>query len=124
MKIRHILLNILPLPLWLGYYLSTISSKELVITPFDETVYLIVIIAFTIYNLFSKKVFEFLVRNLICIISITVGCLISGQKYLELCYHMSDEHDAAKSIPYDMAYSAFLLTVIVGMVVFFVKRKS
>ena len=63
MKIRHILINILPLPLWVIYYLVTISNKELFMMPIDESVSLIMIIAFTIYNLFSKRVRDFLIRN-------------------------------------------------------------
>ena len=88
MKTQNILINILPLPLWLCYCIVTNSKKELFMMPFDENVSLIIIIAFTIYNLFSKKVTVFLVRNLIGITSLMIGFLISAQIYLKLCYHM------------------------------------
>ena len=123
MKIRHILINILPLPLWVIYYLVTISNKELFMMPIDESVSLIIIVAFTIYNLFSKRVRDFLIRNLIGTISLTVGCLISGQIYLKLCYHMSDEHYAVKAIPFDIAIGALVITGIACIVSYFVTRK-
>ena len=123
MKIRHILINILPLPLWVIYYLVTISNKELFMMPIDESVSLIMIIAFTIYNLFSKRVRDFLIRNLIGTISLTVGCLISGQIYLKLCYHMSDEHYVVKAIPFDIAIGALVITGIACIVSYLVTRK-
>ena len=123
MKIRHILINILSLPLWVIYYLVTISNKELFMMPIDESVSLIMIIAFTIYNLFSKRVRDFLIRNLIGTISLMVGCLISGQIYLKLCYHMSDEHYAVKAIPFDIAIGALVITGIACIVSYYVTRK-
>ncbi len=72
MKVKHILVNILPLPLWLVYYLFTISNKELFMMPFDENVSLIIIVAFTVYKLFSKRVLDFLKRYLIEISSLTI----------------------------------------------------
>ena len=123
MKIRHILINILPLPLWVIYYLVTISNKELFMMPIDESVSLIMIIAFTIYNLFSKRVRDFFIRNLIGTISLTIGCLISGQIYLKLCYHMSDEHYAVKAISFDIAIGALVITAISCVISFIITRK-
>ena len=123
MKIRHILINILPLPLWVIYYLVTISNKELFMMPIDESVSLIMIIAFTIYNLFSKRVRDFLIRNIAGIISFTIGCLISGQIYLKLCNHMSDEHYAIKVILCDIAIGALVITVIACVISFVITRK-
>ena len=123
MKIRHILINILPLPLWVIYYLVTISNKELFMMPIDESVSLIIIVTFTIYNLFSKRVRDFFIRNLIGTISLTIGCLISGQIYLKLCKHMSDEHYAVKAIPFDIAIGALVITGIACIVSYFLTRK-
>ena len=123
MKIRHILINILPLPLWVIYYLVTISNKELFMMPIDESVSLIIIVAFTIYNLFSKRVRDFLIRNLMGTISLTIGCLISGQIYLKLCYHMSDEHYAVKAISFDIAIGALVITAISCVISFIITRK-
>ena len=123
MKIRHILINILPLPLWVIYYLITISNKELFMMPIDGSISLIIIVTFTIYNLFSKRVRDFLIRNLIGTISLTVGCLISGQIYLKLCYHMSDEHYVVKAIPFDIAIGALVITGIACIVSYLVTRK-
>lgn len=123
MKIRHILINILPLPLWVIYYLVTISNKELFMMPIDESVSFIIIVAFTIYNLFSKRVSDFLIRNLIGISSLTIGCLISGQIYLKLCYHMSDEHYAVKAVSFDIAIGAFVITAIACVISFIITRK-
>ena len=123
MKIRHILINILPLPLRVIYYLVTVSNKELFMMPIDESVSFIIIVAFTIYNLFSKKVTDFLVRNLIGITSLTIGCLISGQIYLKLCYHMSDEHYAVKAISFDIAIGALVITAIACVISFIITRK-
>ena len=123
MKIRHILINILPLPLWVIYYLVTISNKELFMMPIDESVSLIIIVTFTIYNLFSKRVQDFFIRNLIGTISLTIGCLISGQIYLKLCNHMSDEHYAVKAIPFDIAIGALVITGIACIVSYFLTRK-
>ena len=123
MKVRHILINILPLPLWICYYLITISNKELFMMPFDENISLIVILAFTIYNLFSKRVRDFLIRNITGIASFTIGCLISGQIYLKLCNHMSDEHYAVKVIPFDIAIGALVITAIACVISFVITRK-
>jgi len=123
MKVRHILINILPLPLWICYYLITISNKELFMMPFDENISLIVILAFTIYNLFSNRVSDFLIRNLIGISSLTIGCLISGQIYLKLCYHMSDEHYAVKAISFDIAIGALVMTAIACVISFIITRE-
>ena len=123
MKIRHILINILPLPLWVIYYLVTISNKELFMMPIDEGVSLIIIVAFTIYNLFSKRVRDFLIRNLIGTISLTIGCLISGQIYLKLCYHMSDDHYAVNAISFDIAMGALVITTFACVVSYFITRK-
>ena len=91
--------------------------------PFDENISLIIIIAFTIYNLFSKKVTVFLVRNLIGITSLTIGFLISGQIYLKLCYHMSDEHYAVKAISFDITTGAFVITAIACVISLIITRK-
>ncbi len=91
--------------------------------PFDENISLMIIVAFTVYNLFSKKLLNFLVRNLIGTTSLVIGCLISGQIYLKLCNHMSDEHYAVKLIPFDIAIGAFLITGIACIVSYFVTRK-
>ncbi len=123
MKLRHILINTLPLPLWVIYYLSTLSNKELFMMPVDENFSFLIIIAFTIYNFFSKKVLEFLARNLIAITSLTIGCLISGQIYLKLCYHMSDEHYAVNSISFGIAIGALVITGIACAVSCFITRK-
>lgn len=123
MKAKHILLNILPLPLWIAYYLFTISNKKMLMMSMDENVSLIIIIVFTIYNLFSKRVVEFLGRNLIGIASLTGGCLVSGQIYLKLCPHMSDEHHAVKSIPFDIATTALAMTAIACVISFFITKK-
>ena len=118
MKIRHILINILPLPLWVIYYLVTISNKELFMMPFDESVSLIIIILLTTYNLFSKRVIDFLIRNITGIVSFTIGCLISGRIYLKLCNHMSDEYYAVKVITLDIAIGALVITAIACMISF------
>lgn len=123
MKKRHILINLLPLPLWIVYYLSTISNKQLFMMPVDDTVSLIIIICFTIYNLSSKKVLHFLAKNLTGTASLTAGYLICGQIYLELCHHMSDEHYAVKAISFDIAKGAILITVIACVVSYFITRK-
>lgn len=123
MKIRHILINILPLPLWVIYYLATISKKELFMMPIDDNFTFLIIIAFTIYNLSSKRVSDFLIRNLIGISSLTIGCLISGQLYLKLCYHMSDEHYTVKAIPFDIAIGALVITAIACVISFIITRK-
>ena len=93
--------------------------------PIDDNAYFIIIIAFTIYNLFSKSVFEFLARNLSSILSITIGCLISGQLYLKLCYHMSDEHYEVQVIPFGIALGALVITgiaCVIGLII--IRKKS
>ena len=124
MKIRHILINLLPLPLWVIYYLVTISNKELFMMSFDESISLIIIIVLTIYNIFSKRVRDFLIRNITGIVSFTIGCLISGQIYLKLCDHMSDEHYAVKVIPFDIASGALVITAIACVINFIITRKT
>ena len=89
----------------------------------DESVSLIIIVAITIYNLLSKRVRDFLIRNLTGIISFTIGCLISGQIYLKLCNHMSDEHYAVKVIPFDIAIGALVITAIACVISFIITRK-
>jgi hypothetical protein len=123
MKVRHILINILPLPLWICYYLITISTKELFMMPLDESVSLIIIVAFTTYNLFSKRVADFMIRNLIGSTSLTIGCLISGQIYLKLYHHMSDEHYAVSTISFDIAIGALVITAIACVISFIITRK-
>lgn len=122
MKVRHILINILPLPLWIAYYLVTVSNKELFITRIDEMVYLTVMIVFTVFNLFSEKVVVFLLRNLIAVISATVGCLVSGHIYLSLCRHMSDEHNSMYLVSFDMAKLALIITVIGCVASYFILK--
>ncbi len=125
MKIRHILVNILPLPLWIAYYYFTMSKNTLFLMPFDELILLLIILAFSIYNLLSDKIVQFLVRNLIMIVSLTAGCYVSGPMYLKLCYHMSDEHYAVKSIPFENAKEAIIITVIFCVIWFIIdKRKA
>ena len=123
MRVKHLLLNILPLPLWIFYYLFTISKKELFMMSFDINVYVLIISTFTIYNLFSRRVIEFLTRNLIGISSLTIGCLISGQVYLKLCYHMSDEHYVVNTFPFVMAMLTFVMTAIGCVFSYFILRK-
>ena len=123
MKVIHILVNVLPLPIWLAYYLLTLSTKDLFMMPFDELVSFVIVIAFTIYNLFSENVLWFLIRNLIGTFFHTSACLISGQIYLKLCYHMSDEHYAVKSIPFDIAKETLIITAIACIVSFFITIK-
>ena len=125
MKIKYVLLNVLPLPLWIGYYLITFSDNELFMMPSDDTVSLIIILAFTLYNLFSRRVIEFVIRNLISVASFAVGCLITGQMYLELSPHMSDEHYAVIAIPVDIAIGALVVTAIacsIGFVIVWIRK--
>ena len=91
--------------------------------PFDESVSLIIIILLTIYNLFSKRVIDFLIRNITGIVSFTIGCLISGRIYLKLCNHMSDEYYAVKVITLDIAIGALVITAIACMIRFVKTRK-
>lgn len=123
MKVRHILINILPLPLWIGYYLITISNKEFFVPPFDMDISILLIVVLTIYNLFSKKMTEFLFRNLIGIVSLAIGCFISGQIYLKFCYHMSDEHYAVKAISFDIVIGGLVITAIAFVIYFIINRK-
>ncbi len=106
------------------YYLFTISNKELFMMPFDENISLMIIAAFTVYNLFSKSLFNFLVRNLIGTTSLVIGCLISGQIYLKLCYHMSDDHYAVNAILFYIAIGALVITTFACVVSYFITRKK
>ncbi|MBQ9915323.1 MAG: hypothetical protein IJO50_04175 [Clostridia bacterium] len=116
MKIRHLLINLLPLPLWLLFYVSAMNSFKLVFDPSSEYVLGIFILVFTLYNFFAKKIWEFLVRNCVFLVSIVSSWLISGQIYLEYCPHMSDEHYAAISVPFDVGLFILLFTLIVGAI--------
>ncbi|MBQ8301686.1 MAG: hypothetical protein IJX57_06965, partial [Clostridia bacterium] len=61
MKIRHILVNVLPLPLWIVYYYFTISKNTLFLMPIDELVLLVVMIIFSVYNIRAHKSIQFIV---------------------------------------------------------------
>lgn len=124
MRIKHIILNLLPLPLWIGYYLITISNKELFMMPPDDNFSFMVIIAFTMYNLFSHNIIEFLARNLVSITSFMAGIFISGQIYLKLYPHMSDEHYSVKAISFDIAIGALVITAVACVISFFVKKRK
>ena len=124
MKIRHILVNVLPLPLWIVYYYFTISKNTLFLMPIDELVLLAVMMIFSVYNICAYKSIQFIVRNLIMTVSLTAGCYISGQMYINLCYHMSDDHNAVKSIPFEHAKQAIIITVIFLAVRFFINKRK
>lgn len=123
MKIRHMLLNVLPLPLWIAYYLITLPTKEQFIINIDENVYLLIIILFTIYNLFSIGAVEFLMRNLISVTSLTAGVLISGQIYIKSCYHMSDVHYTVTSMLFDNLIRSLFITAVACTVSYCITKK-
>ena len=116
MKLRRVIINILPFPIWLIYYLLTMSGNGLFLTPINEDILLLVIIGFTIYNFSSHKISDFLIGNFIMIISLVGSCFIGGQMYLKYCPHMSDEHNAVKSIPFDIAIWAVAFTLFVCLI--------
>lgn len=122
MKPRHVCMNILPLPIWLLYYFVTLQKNDLFMVKLDEIVLLGMLWAFTIYNLFSHKVIEVFVKNLILSISLVSGCYISGQMYLKLCYHMSDEHYAVNSITFDYAIYAVILICFACLIRFIMNK--
>lgn len=116
MKIKHILLNILPFPIWVTYYLFSIPKKDLFIMPVDAWFLLLIIVCFTIYNLYSQRISDFLIRNFVMIVALTGGFLLSGQIYLKFFYYMSDEHYAVNSISFDIAVFALIITFVACLI--------
>lgn len=117
MKLKDILINIFSLPIWLIYYLCTISKRNLFLMPMDELTLQAVFIAFTLYNFLSGKAKGFLIKNIILSLFLTLGCYVGGNIYLEFCPHMSDEHHAVPSITSD----CFIGFVVITVIVFFIK---
>jgi len=110
MKVRHILINLLAFPICICYFLLTSETRDLLMSPTDGIVWLIFSIASTVYNLSAKDTILFLVRNCISSVSLTLGTFICGQIYLNYFPHMSDEHFAVYTVPFDFAIEALFIT--------------
>lgn len=122
MKLKHILINILPLLLFVVYYIFSMSKNKLYLMPIDEWLVLVLLVAFTIYNFKSCKIINALVRNLVLNISVAGACYISGLMYLNFCPHMSDEHHAVSSITLDIFIGAVVITIIAALMKYFINK--
>lgn len=85
MKIKNVIINILPLLIWYMYYCAAPKPDMAYILNCVETVcaLLIIPIAYSIYNSFSKNTIELVTRNTVFIISHTVGCYINDFVYIK-----------------------------------------
>ncbi len=122
MKPKHVIINILPLFVWVTYYYITMSQKDIFLVDLDTWITLLIFVVFTIYNLFSKQIKEFLMRNLILTTSLACGIFISGQMYLETGSHMSDEHYAVAAITIDHILCGIVITVTAYLIKFTVNK--
>ena len=111
--IKHILINVIPLPVFLTYYYLTMANNTLVFVPHGDCFFVVVLTILTVYNVFTKKATQFLIRNLILTLSLTIAYFIAGQMYLNSCAPMSDEFRAAITIPVENAVQGILFTGII-----------
>lgn len=112
LKTKHILINILPLPIWLAYYCLTMEKNNLFLMSKDVWVFTAILLVFTIYNLFSKRIMDFLLRNTVLTASLATGIYLGGQIYLKFCSHMSDEHYAVIAIMIDIFICGIIVTAV------------
>ncbi len=122
MKTKHVIINILPLFVWVTYYCMTMQKNGLFLVGLDEWIALAVFVFFTTYNLFSKGTKEFVLRNLILTTSWVCGIYISGQVYIKFCPHMSDEHYAVWSITGDHVIYGIIITGIACLIRFIINK--
>lgn len=113
MKLKNIFINLLPLPIWITYYLCTMAKRKLFLMPVDELIMQAVFIVFTLYNFLSGKTKDFLLKNTILSLLLTLSCLVCGKIYLEFFPHMSDDHQAIPSITLDCLIGFVAITIIV-----------
>ena len=122
LKTKHILINLLPLPIWLVYYCLTMSKNNLFLVSKDDWVLLGIFSIFTIYNFFSQRIKEFLIRNMVLTASLATGIYLGGQIYLKFCSHMSDEHYAVIAIMIDIFICGIIVTAVFCLIRFIVSK--
>jgi len=86
----------------------------------------VVAIAYAVYNCYSTKIYEAVIRNSVFVLSYAYALHIWGQVYLKCFPHMSDDHDAVPSIVREFAIYAIVVALIgclVKCIITFVKRK-
>lgn len=124
MKVRHIIINTLPFFGWIIFlFLASIVYDNF----FDATCNLlsfdlIIPLFFVVYNLFSKKLLDIILRNTIFAVSYISGYYLSLKKLLPILSHTSDDH----LIPNRAAVETFvyitLLTVICVLIKYIVLK--
>ena len=121
-KLKHILINILPLFVWVIYYCATMTQNEFFIDSLDAWVALAIFVGFTIYNLISKAIKEFVVRNLVLTTSWACGIYIGGQIYLKVCSHTSDEHSAVGTITIEHIIYGIVITGVACLIMLIIDK--
>ena len=126
-QILHILINFLPLPLWLGYCIFIVGTNRDLFVQLGEHGFMwLVAIVFVVYNCYSTKIYEAVIRNSVFVLSYAYAFRIWGQIYLEHFPHMSDDHETVPIVAREFAIYAIVVALIgclVKCIITLVKRK-
>ena len=114
MKVKNIIINIIPLLIWVIYFkLTSVSEKIYFLMPFEDLILTLCIpLFYGIYNSFSKKICNMLIADAIYILSHSIGCFISGRIYLGSGFRGSDYPFAVNSITVEVITASLLIIVI------------
>ena len=114
MKVKNIIINIIPLLIWVIHFkLTSVSEKIYFLMPVEEIILTLCIpLFYGIYNSFSKKICNMLIADVIYILSHSIGCFISGRMYLSSGFRGSDYLSAVNSITVEVVIASLVIIAI------------
>ena len=114
MKVKNIIINIIPLLIWIIYFkLTSVPEKIYFLMPVEDLILTLCIpLFYGIYNSFSKKICNMLIADTIYILSHSIGCLISGRIYLSSGFRGSDYPLAVNSITVEVTIASLVIIAI------------
>lgn len=114
MKVKNIIINIIPLLIWVIYSkLTSMPEKTYFFMPVEDLILSLCIpLFYGIYNSFSKKIGNMLIADAICILSHSIGCFISGKIYLSSGFRGSDYLFAVNSITVEVIIASLVIIAI------------
>lgn len=118
MKIRNIIINIIPLFIWIIYFKFTSAPENVYfLMPIENLILTLFLPGFYgLYNSLNKNVREMFLADTLFVFTYSAGCYISGRIYLKSVFRGSDYPHAVNSITCEVIIAAAVIIVICSFI--------
>lgn len=118
MKARNIIINIIPLLVWIIYFkMVSVPEKIYFLMPIEDLIFgLVIPVIYGIYNSLNKNLREMLLTNTLFFFAYSAGCYISGRIYLNSGFRGSDYPYAVNSITCEVIVVSTVIIVFFGII--------